>query len=65
MGAKTRNGRRNVAPTVVLLIALALVSACAPMPASSPVAPDGTPTGPFELIVVHSNDTWGYLDPCG
>lgn len=49
----------------MLLVGLAILSACASIPAASPVAPAGTPTGPFELTILHSNDTWGYLDPCG
>ena len=26
-----------------------------------------SPTGeePIEIVLVHTNDTWGYLDPCG
>jgi 2',3'-cyclic-nucleotide 2'-phosphodiesterase (5'-nucleotidase family) len=36
---------------------------------SRPVGDDGivSPVGeqPIELTLVHTNDTWGYLDPCG
>jgi 2',3'-cyclic-nucleotide 2'-phosphodiesterase (5'-nucleotidase family) len=53
--------RRFAAHTVFPLVMLAALTACAPQPA----APAGAQTGPFELTVVHSNDTWGYLDPCG
>lgn len=31
-----------------------------PMPTATP--PDALP---FSLAIVHSNDTWGYVQPCG
>ena len=34
-----------------------------PLPAASPAAP--TSTVPLRLVVFHTNDTWGYLLPCG
>ena len=45
-----------------------------PSPLSSPlvalkspvVSPKATaPAGSFQLTVLHTNDTWGYLFPCG
>lgn len=30
---------------------------------SAPAAP--LPSSPFSLTVLHTNDTWGYLAPCG
>jgi hypothetical protein len=59
-------------PTVGVLVLLVLtVTACAaPLsqtsisPLSPLPAPSATP-GPLALTIVHSNDTWGYLDPCG
>lgn len=30
----------------------------------SPI-PTATANAPFELNIVHSNDTWGYTQPCG
>jgi len=48
----------------VLILAAGCVPAAAPvqpMPGASPLqAPQ-----PLQLTVVHSNDTWGYLEPCG
>jgi len=28
-------------------------------------APSATPATPLNLVVLHTNDTWGYYDPCG
>jgi 2',3'-cyclic-nucleotide 2'-phosphodiesterase (5'-nucleotidase family) len=54
---------------LLFLLAFLIVSAgCAPaaMPATSPLSPVATPAPqPFQLTLVHSNDTWGYLLPCG
>lgn len=39
-----------------------------PLPISAPPSlPTVTPTSVsgFRLTLVHTNDTWGYLDPCG
>jgi hypothetical protein len=51
------------------LLAFLIVSAgCAPAatPAASPLSPLATPAPQqFQLTLVHSNDTWGYLLPCG
>jgi hypothetical protein len=33
-----------------------------PTPTATPVP---IKSGPFHLAIVHSNDTWGYLMPCG
>jgi hypothetical protein len=52
----------------VLLAFLVVAAGCAPaaMTASSPLSPVATPAPqPFQLTLVHSNDTWGYLLPCG
>ena len=54
------------------LTLLAVASAC--MPASTPdrplpptaaPAPRPTPAEPLTLTLLHTNDTWGYLWPCG
>jgi 2',3'-cyclic-nucleotide 2'-phosphodiesterase (5'-nucleotidase family) len=50
------------------LLLILLVAGC--YPATSPetpvVSPQPTvPTKPINLTVVHTNDTWGYLLPCG
>lgn len=61
--------RFRCAPVVlVVLVASAVLSAgCVPLPrldAVSPLAPSSTEDS-LELTIVHSNDTWGYLTPCG
>jgi hypothetical protein len=33
--------------------------------ATTPAALSSSPDGLFRLTVVHSNDTWGYVRPCG
>lgn len=60
-----------------IMIGLALVGCSGatpvptPMPTSTPTktptpVPSPTPTSqPIELTVVHTNDTWGYSEPCG
>jgi hypothetical protein len=40
----------------VLVMALA---ACQPLPPAATQQPE------LDLTLVHSNDTWGYTDPCG
>lgn len=62
--------RRGFPLLLVLVIAAmgCATAGCAPaaMPAASPLSPVATPgPQPFQLTVVHSNDTWGYLVPCG
>ena len=51
----------------VLVIVLVLTGcALGAMPAASPLSPVATPAPQaFQLTLVHSNDTWGYLLPCG
>jgi hypothetical protein len=61
LAAKANGERRRVA-AVMMLLSLLILSACAGGPVSAPPVAE---TGPFELTVAHSNDTWGYLDPCG
>ncbi len=38
-----------------------------PIPPANTPSPTPTPTinAPLTLAVVHSNDTWGYVQPCG
>lgn len=64
---------RDVVLVLVLLAFLAtgcvapIASAPAPSESAttaSPALPMPSPE-PLALTVVHSNDTWGYLDPCG
>ena len=51
-----------------VLVIVLILAGCAPaaMPAASPLSPAATAAPqPFQLTLVHSNDTWGYLLPCG
>lgn len=50
-----------------LLLALALLTGCVPAPAGAPAASTATTAArePLTLTIVHTNDTWGYLRPCG
>jgi 2',3'-cyclic-nucleotide 2'-phosphodiesterase (5'-nucleotidase family) len=54
---------------LALLSLLILATACTSPADSTPApAPAGRPTEPpqpFTVTVVHTNDTWGYLLPCG
>jgi hypothetical protein len=54
--------------SVIALVALVFVSAgCLSLPtpgAVSPIAPSPAQSR-LDLTIVHSNDTWGYLTPCG
>jgi hypothetical protein len=45
-----------------------LAAGCQPLSSSnstSPIATVLSPAAPFGLTLIHSNDTWGYLTPCG
>ncbi|MGQ9627244.1 MAG: hypothetical protein ACUVV0_10125 [Anaerolineae bacterium] len=58
-------------PVLVLLATLASGCASGTLPFSSETstpAPTLTPTStpaPFNLTILSTNDTWGYLLPCG
>ena len=44
---------------VIAVVALLALTACqAGLPAAAG-------SSDFKLTLVHSNDTWGYIDPCG
>jgi len=63
-------GRRfRSAPVVlVVLVASAVLSAgCVPLPRLDAVSPLVPPSADdsLDLTIVHTNDTWGYLLPCG
>ncbi len=52
------------------LVLLILASGCYPIgqvnaPASAPVVPPTAQPKPLTLTILHTNDTWGYLLPCG
>ena len=53
---------------LLALLSLTLLAACTGVPPAGPgsatPAPTSTPE-PFTLRIVHTNDTWGYLHPCG
>jgi len=63
--------RKCQAALVLLTASVALTTVLAgcyslPSPdAVSPLVPSPTSGGPRNLTLVHSNDTWGYLTPCG
>jgi hypothetical protein len=51
-----------------LTLAMLLLAGCIPLPAPkalSPLAPSLDAKAGIPLMIVHSNDTWGYLTPCG
>ena len=53
---------------LLVLMAVLILVGCAP--AALPVQPapgtSSVPTPqPFQLTLLHTNDTWGYLLPCG
>lgn len=55
-----------------VLIVVLLLAGCAPaaLPVqpglgASPLPAATRAPQPFQLTLVHSNDTWGYLLPCG
>jgi hypothetical protein len=56
-------------PTVQVILTATLLPTAVPTPTPTSddpaLAPSPTPEGQIELAVVHSNDTWGYILPCG
>ena len=56
---------RSMRKTVALAcLTLWVLTACTSLPAPMAQSSSGG-AQPFQLTVVHSNDTWGYLQPCG
>jgi hypothetical protein len=56
----------SVAPLLFLIGLFVLLSACRPI--DQPLEPgttEGTVRKTSRLAVLHTNDTWGYYDPCG
>ncbi len=52
----------------LLTAVAALAGGCQPLPAPTsppPLASSPRSSGQLNLAIVHSNDTWGYLTPCG
>jgi len=64
-----RRSVRTVPAVFVALAAFTVFSAgCLSLPSPSdisPLAPTPVTRDPLGLTIVHSNDTWGYLEPCG
>ncbi|PKO22723.1 MAG: hypothetical protein CVU38_07790 [Chloroflexi bacterium HGW-Chloroflexi-1] len=57
---------------LLALLLLALAASCmpvtsldGPIPPTAAPAPRPTPAEPLALTLLHTNDTWGYLSPCG
>lgn len=51
--------RQVTGPLLMLAVALAALTGCQSLP---------PPTASQEAVqfsIVHTNDTWGYVDPCG
>jgi hypothetical protein len=47
------------------LLIIPLLAACRPVDAvPDPGTPSPTERHP-QLVILHTNDTWGYYDPCG
>jgi len=52
---------------ILTVILLPTMAGCGPAPTPTPI-PTSTPTPlpqPITLTILHTNDTSGYLDPCG
>lgn len=63
-----RGFRAAPAAVVALMASIILVAGCLSLPSPtvvSPLAPSPVTKGTLGLTIVHSNDTWGYLAPCG
>ena len=60
--------RQPVAVSLALLLALAVISTgCYAIPSLESVSPLASPAvmESLDLVIVHSNDTWGYFTSCG
>ena len=55
-----------LALTTLMLCLLAACSATSGVPEPTPLSESiPHPAAPLTLTVLHTNDTWGYLSPCG
>ena len=64
----SRRHTAGIGGTALFLAGLVLFAAgCQPLPAPTPSASSAAAAlpGPLDLTIVHSNDTWGYVSPCG
>lgn len=53
---------------LLFLMAVLILVGCAPAALPVQPAPGASPVlvpQPFQLTLLHTNDTWGYLIPCG
>lgn len=60
-------GRRQPAPRALVgLLLLLWLTACQAVVPPTPVSGGVQPAPqPLRLVLLHTNDTWGYLWPCG
>ncbi len=57
---------RFLIPLSLLILAAACTLPAGSAPRAATPAPRGAePAKPFSITVIHTNDTWGYLLPCG
>ena len=52
------------APVPTTVAATSTPVAAAPTPTPT-IPPTPTPASPITLTILHTNDTWGYVRPCG
>ncbi|MCD6553153.1 MAG: hypothetical protein J7M16_03975 [Anaerolineae bacterium] len=52
------------APTLTTTATTAAPITAAPTPTPT-IPPSPTPASPITLTILHTNDTWGYVWPCG
>ncbi len=69
-GAGQSTAKRDVwlsvgAFIVFVLASVALITAFNPPKPRPPKEAYAAGQQPLDLTLVHTNDTWGYLDPCG
>ncbi len=55
----------STAPFVTKIVTVSPSATLWPPTHTPSPMPTATANAPFELAIVHSNDTWGYTQPCG
>jgi len=68
MGSSTRAWRGLLLASMLLAVAascMPMTITNQPIPPTAAPAPRPTPAQPLTLTLLHTNDTWGYLRPCG
>jgi hypothetical protein len=63
--SKQRTNHASIALLLLLTGFSFLLSACRPLDQSSELGPGGLIRRTSRLVILHTNDTWGYYDPCG